>query len=304
MPFEQYANDTVTQLDAAISNSATSITVTNGSSFPAVGDFRILIDKELMLCTARTGNTLTVVRGIEGTSAVAHDDNSRVMFILTAESVRKAFSDYYPNVGNTNVLVPQNLLLKGSTQLLTTSDFSWVNQGSAVASNLDNGNIKIKLPTGTGANVRSFVRSAPTAPYTITMSLSIDIDNAGASHMGPVFRESSSGKVYTFAFFGNPSSLRILKYNSPTSFNSDLFGVQPWFAGGRSNWFRLEDDNTSVKFWFSTNGIQWIQIASETRTTFMTGALIKSGCTVMPIVQLSKIAWLLRTGAVNDKSQI
>ena len=270
MPFERYANDTITQLDGAITSGQTSITVTNGSGFPDTGDFRILIDTELLLCTARSNNTLTVVRGIEGTTATAHDDSSRVMFILTAESVRKAFSDYWPNVGN--MPVPQNLLLKGSTQLLTTSDFTWVNQGTSVASNLDNGNIKIKIPTGTGANIRAFVRSVPTPPYTITMSLSITVDNDGASHMGPVFRESSSGKLYTFAFFGNPNSLRILKYNSPTSFNSDLFGVQNWFPGHRAQWFRMEDDNTDLKFWYSTNGIQWIEVASETRTTFMSGA--------------------------------
>lgn len=271
MAFEKFVNDVITNLNGAINSSTTSVAVANGSGFPSTGNFRILIDKELMLVTARSTNTLTVVRGVEGTTAVAHDNGSRVMFILTPASMERLLRDHVPLAGNSSVLVPQNLLLDGSGNLLTASDFTWTNQGSSTATDLSNGNIKIKIPTGTGPNVRIFTRSAPTPPYVITMSLALQLNNDGASHMGPIFRESSSGEVYTFATFGDPSAIRILKYNNATSFNSDLFGYQNWFVGKRFSWFRLEDDNTDLKFWISTNGIQWIEVASEGRTAFMAG---------------------------------
>lgn len=270
MAFEKFANDVITNLSSAINNSVTTVAVANGGSFPTTGNFRILIDKELMLVTARSSNSLTVVRGVEGSTAVAHESGARVMFILTPAALEQVLRDYVPLAGNSAELVPQNLLL-GSGGLLTASSFSWTNQGSSTATDLSNGNIKIKIPTGTGPNVRVFTRSTPTPPYVITMSLAIQANNDGTSHLGPVFRESSSGELYTFATFGGPSSIRILKYNNPTSFNSNLFGLQNWYIGKRFSWFRLEDDNTDVKFWISTNGIQWIEVASEGRTSFMAG---------------------------------
>ena len=64
---EEFVNNAQTTLNGAISDSDTSIVVTDGSVFPTHGDFRLLIESELVLCTARSTNTLTVVRAQEGT---------------------------------------------------------------------------------------------------------------------------------------------------------------------------------------------------------------------------------------------
>jgi hypothetical protein len=81
---EQLANSAASTLTAAIPDAvATSCTVANGTVFPASGNFRIIIDSELMLCTARSGNTLTVTRGAEATTAVAHSNGAAVTHVLT-----------------------------------------------------------------------------------------------------------------------------------------------------------------------------------------------------------------------------
>lgn len=83
---EQYANNAKTTLNGSINNSTTSITVTDGSVFPSSGDYRLKVDDELMLCTARSGNTLTVTRGIESATAASHSDGAQISLVLTTQS--------------------------------------------------------------------------------------------------------------------------------------------------------------------------------------------------------------------------
>lgn len=83
-----FANLATTTLAAAITSSgATSITVTDGSVFPATGDFDVKVDNEIMTCTARSGNTLTVTRGVGGTTATTHANGATITNILTTSDV-------------------------------------------------------------------------------------------------------------------------------------------------------------------------------------------------------------------------
>jgi len=89
---EQFANNASSSLNGAINNSTTSIVVANGSSFPSVGNFRLLIGSspltaEITLVTARSGNTLTVIRGQESTTAQSWPDGTTVTHILTKGAV-------------------------------------------------------------------------------------------------------------------------------------------------------------------------------------------------------------------------
>jgi hypothetical protein len=85
MPLEALANNAVTTLNGAINNSVTSLTVTNGALFPSTGRFRILIDSEIILVGARSGNSFTsLTRGAEGTTAASHANSANVYQIITA----------------------------------------------------------------------------------------------------------------------------------------------------------------------------------------------------------------------------
>lgn len=89
MGLEQFANNASSTLNGGINNLVTSLIVQSAVLFPTQGQFRILIDSELMLVTAVAGTTFTVTRGAEGTSAVSHSNGVPVTHILTAAALNQ-----------------------------------------------------------------------------------------------------------------------------------------------------------------------------------------------------------------------
>lgn len=86
MAFLKVRNRAVSTLASGISDSDTSLTVATGegSKFPASGDFHITIEDEILKCTARSGDVLTVTRAQEGTSAAAHIAGKAIELRITA----------------------------------------------------------------------------------------------------------------------------------------------------------------------------------------------------------------------------
>jgi hypothetical protein len=80
---ETLANNAASTLNGGIDNIVTSLTVANGSVFPATGNFRIIVDTEIMICSARATNVLTVARGQETTSAASHSNGAAVTHVIT-----------------------------------------------------------------------------------------------------------------------------------------------------------------------------------------------------------------------------
>lgn len=93
-----------TNLSGSISNSDTSITVTDGSSYPTgVNPFVIVIDRglsteEKILVSSRSVNTFTVAsRGYDGSSAVVHSGGSFVDHVLDAAVMQDMNDTTYDN---------------------------------------------------------------------------------------------------------------------------------------------------------------------------------------------------------------
>jgi hypothetical protein len=99
-------------LSAAITTtSATSLTVTSGAAFPSTdtttlgpwaSHFLIQIDSEWMLCTARSTNTLTVKRGMLGTTAATHLNAATVTAYFGSHGLRNFLGDLQANYNNWN----------------------------------------------------------------------------------------------------------------------------------------------------------------------------------------------------------
>lgn len=77
-------------LTAAIDNDDTTMTLTDATGFPASGDFLVTIwdpvghdepaddeNMEIVVCTSRTGNVLTIERGFGDTTGAAHNEDDR-----------------------------------------------------------------------------------------------------------------------------------------------------------------------------------------------------------------------------------
>jgi hypothetical protein len=85
-----------TQLTANISNSATSIIVIDGTTFPSgsTNPFVIVVGRgtaseEKILCTSRSANTFTVSsRGYDSTSAKTHTAGEIVDHVLDATTIQ------------------------------------------------------------------------------------------------------------------------------------------------------------------------------------------------------------------------
>jgi hypothetical protein len=84
---EEISNLAVTTLSSAMDGSTTTANVTSGSAMPATGNFRLKIDSEIVVCTARTGNVCTVTRGAEGTTATSHSSGAAVKLVLTKQAL-------------------------------------------------------------------------------------------------------------------------------------------------------------------------------------------------------------------------
>ena len=81
-----------TTLSASITDVQTSFSIASGSAFPAITygeSLRIQVESEIMRCFFHNSNatTLFVVRGQEGTTAVAHASGKDVVAVLTSEVV-------------------------------------------------------------------------------------------------------------------------------------------------------------------------------------------------------------------------
>lgn len=92
MPVEQFANIAQTTLSLGANNSVTSISITSATGFSSTGNFRIIVDQEIMLVTTVVGTLFGVVRGVEGTTAVAHSTGAQVTQILTGGGVAQALA--------------------------------------------------------------------------------------------------------------------------------------------------------------------------------------------------------------------
>ncbi len=87
-------NDLVTTgLAASITSTTTTLTVTNGSVFPAQGVFDIRIGAEEIRVTAVSANTYSVTRGVNGTTAVAHTAGETVTLVQSMELIDTLVTD-------------------------------------------------------------------------------------------------------------------------------------------------------------------------------------------------------------------
>ncbi|HWB08628.1 MAG TPA: hypothetical protein VG826_05365 [Pirellulales bacterium] len=271
---EQFSNNAQTTLSAAItSTGATSLTVASATAFPGA-QFRILIDSEIMLVTAVSGTTFTVARGQEGTTAATHSSGANVAHILTKGSTQRFMRDNVAFADDSNR--PPFALLDASGNILTSASFTTINGTLATITDEASGPISIaktKLSSG-GEDVTFLARSAPSTPYQIYAAMEgAMLDPTEYSGFGIGFRESSSGKMTLLVLSMNGGSvfpqMAIYNFNSATSFNAALVSRFACYLPS-PKWFSIKDDGTNVYFYASHNGIQWIQVGSASRTSWMT----------------------------------
>lgn len=148
------------------------------------------------------------------------------------------------------------------------SDFTWVNQGSATATE-GGGGIYLLAPAAGGDSLKILKKAAPATPYTVTIMIIPQLHMVDYNQVGLIWRQSSDGKLITFMMAGEGAgSLRVSKWNSETSHNANYVGVT--VHNQARLWMRITDDGTDRKCSWSNNGQNFIQIHSVGRTDFAT----------------------------------
>jgi len=94
MPAEFFADRSRSRLATSCAAGDTTLTIaTPAQEFPASYPYRAICGTEIVRVTARSGNVLTVTRGIEGTAAAAHAAGAIVAHGVTAGALNDMRAD-------------------------------------------------------------------------------------------------------------------------------------------------------------------------------------------------------------------
>jgi len=154
-----------------------------------------------------------------------------------------------------------------------SSTFTWINQGGASVDTTYGGFI-INAPVGT-INLRIRKMVAPATPYHIEVGFIPTLYPASNSSLsGLLFRDSVSGNLVSW-HVDQALLHQVNYYNSPTSVNTgNVFSTTSNMSLNNIVWYRIGDDGTgggaARTFDFSYDGKNWVNVASQGRTVFIT----------------------------------
>jgi hypothetical protein len=156
------------------------------------------------------------------------------------------------------------------------SSWTWINQGSATATDITGGGIGMVSPTNGGSNsLHLLAKALPMAPYTVTFMYLPGIEaNDTYVHVGlSDGTNASTSKLVTAAVLSlnSISNYRVMKWNNSTSFNSDYVGTTG--AGASfSAWacVRIQDDSTNRIISYAANCVNYFTVSTVGNTDFLT----------------------------------
>lgn len=285
MSSEKFRNLAETTLASGYTAGSGSISVTSAALFPTDGVFSVRLDnvaETILRVTAVSGTTFTV-------TAEANDGNASAGAAVVLVGSRATAERFLQSPESGEFRSPSGS--DGGTfygpymcilTALEQSSWTWVNQGSFAFSETA-GTVHITGSAAAGTNIRGRFKSAPSTPYTIEMGV-IQMFYAATSgpaqlqFLGLAFRESGTGEITVLVFSNFSiataqalSTIAAANYNSATSFNASL--GERFLPGGMPThtWIRMTDNGTNLIFEWSNDRVNWFQIASIGRTSFMAG---------------------------------
>jgi hypothetical protein len=290
---EKFSNNAVTTLSAAITTTtATSCTVTDATSFPTSGNFRIKIDGEVLVVTGVVGSTFTVTRGAEGTTAATHASGANVIHLLTkggleARVANRFLSDVYANKPAAGVkgrlfLPTDGLFLEyddgaawhqyGPFKRLKAppqTGWQWVNQGNATATFVG-GALLLEDPDldATNPQLRLYVRGLAAGATSIVAAFTY---NGAASMNGPkagfcarCVGGTDDGNLTTWGIREWSTSsypfLEAVHYTSPTAVEAtpSIDGRIVW-PSLRVYWIKFSWEGNYKRWYYAVDGVNWIK---------------------------------------------
>jgi len=297
MAYERFANGGLSSLTAGINDAATSLVVKSALGFPTGGNFRVLVESEIMLVTGVQGNVFAVTRAQEATSAASHDADVAVNHVLTAGALARreieqfasgAIVDrdaagqagrlYLPTEGyvHRDNGSSWDILSLSKVTPPSSADFAWVNQGSATVSDTKGVMVLAAPSHATADSMHCLVKSAPATPYKITVGFlaqaPLYLNAWNIPQYGICWRESSSGKLLTYGWGTSnyPLIFNCAQWTDPSTLSAG--GVITFSAPPIAPyWMRVGDDGTYRTVEISSDGFAWVPVQPpQARTVFCT----------------------------------
>lgn len=313
MATEKWKNLATSPLDGNINDSVTSLDVIDGSKFPATGQFRVKVDDEIMLCTARSSNTLTVTRGVDDTTAASHLDTEDVIHILTEFALQQMFEDNinylpYASVPSTperkgRLILPTDnsaiLLAKDSSDFYLYGDMQGPFAGSllsdfATAANIGADDTLTQKgkhwhwynagTTPGGENLRTRTASIP-AYSTWTIKAALDVQYPvlqNYNQFGIVVRENSSGEMITFAMHPRNDGASYYASYKWSNYTTGSAYFTHYNQFGKMAYLKMQYDGTNFLFYKSNNWVDWVLCHSVSATDHFGGAPDQWGLYINP----------------------
>jgi len=200
MPRRFYSSIAVrTTLSSAINSSVTSITVAAVTGFPTSYPYTLVIDEgistqEIVTVTAGTGTTLTVTRGVDGSTAVAHNSGATVNHGVSARDFNEP--NEFINTGGT-VAGPTVVDVNSSSPALRVTQ---IGSGNAItvedSANPDSTPFVVNASGQVGIGVASPASTLHTYDATVNQTTQV-----GDTAVNFVMRRASTDTNSSFHFF-------------------------------------------------------------------------------------------------------
>jgi len=191
-------NRAYSKLAAAITDVITTITVTagEGARFPSTYPFHITIDDEIMSCTNRSTDTLTVTRAQQNTTGAAHANKSYVALNITAQSMtdlNTAVNTIEATITGGEVVLADDKMVKFGT----SSDIAMLLRSTSLNANTALTGVLIGTPVTQAIAADSLMVSNVTASGDIALYV-----NKGGHSQMIFFADASAGDTALMAASG------------------------------------------------------------------------------------------------------
>jgi len=220
-----------TTLSAALTSSATTATVVSGSSLlggvtvSAGETFTVVIDpdtalEEIVDITAVSTNTLTIVRGIDGSSGQTHSAGAIVRHMAIGRDYREANTHIEATTGHgaTGAVVGTTNTQTLTNKTLTSPTITGTGAIAGTFTGNLTGNVTGNL-TGNASTVTNGVYTTDTGTVTSTMIANGTIVNADINASAAIDKTKISGTAVTVADTGTVTSTMIA---NDTIVNADI----------------------------------------------------------------------------------
>jgi len=296
------ANNAASTLSAGITAGAVSLIVANAATFPVIVNvgtdyfYLTLSDLaedtwEIVKVTATVGTAFTIVRGVDGTTALPWAGGVNVQIRPCAQMLKDlaTVGSGLPactaaNNGQSLQVVAGAPVWGGPFPWIpitltppNPSAFTWVNQsanGGATAT-LQVGQTTLYFPVSSGNSISAMQVSYSGNKRCVASAYLVSLPNSGATSAG-IYVGDGSGKLIEFSIINysggaQDSVLWIYEWSSPTVPSSALysgFAIPPCPG---PLFLSVYDDGTNLNFQVSIDGGQnWDTLFQQARSSFLT----------------------------------